>query len=125
VSFYILGKKSKRDSIVEMEDVEALLRDRSKKISEEHLIFMVWPIRVENSRVNLVIVICDDSMQSNFIVRVPINQRSGPGEEMNFMSTASQFKGELECNASTPTQTGMAYHGDPHKFLNLPEELTC
>jgi hypothetical protein len=105
--FNVSGEKSKRDGIVEMEDVEALFTDRSKKVGQEHLIFIVWPIRVESSWMNVVIVICDDSMQSNSIVSVPINQGSGPGEEMNFMATTSQFKRELCCNTSAPAKTGM------------------
>jgi hypothetical protein len=125
MSFYLLGEKSKRDSIVEMEYVEALLADRPKKVGQEPLIFMVRPIRIENSRMNLVIVIYDDSMQCHSIVIVPIDQGSAPGKEMNIMATASQFKRELECNAGTPTQTGMAYHGYPQECLNLQEELTC
>jgi hypothetical protein len=86
---------------------------------------MVWPIRVESSWMNPVITIPDDWMQSDSIVSFLINQRNGPGEEMNLMTAASQFKGELKCYASAPAQTGMAYHGNPHDFLSLPEGLTC
>jgi hypothetical protein len=123
--FYILGEKSKRDSIVEMENVETLLTDPSKKVGQERLIFMVWPIRTESRWMNPVVMIRDDSMQRHSVVAVPINQRGGPGEEMNVMTTANQFKRELKCNASAPTQTRMAYHGDSHQFFNLPRERAC